>query len=175
MGSLPHFSPIGDVILCCMGQETGDGSRGVLGWTVRGALVALFGYALASKLIDPGRLLDPLVNGVGLSRAGAGVVFLVTVTGLLACILVLLLRRGAAGLFLSAVFFVGGAGYSAYLSQQGYAGGCGCGVSIAQGSENELVAHTYQSAACAALCVFIGIRINMSGKGEQDESEVTLG
>lgn len=156
-----------------MGQETGGGSRGVLGWIVRGALVGLFGYALVTKLIDPSQFLDPLVYGVGLSSAG--VVFVATVAALLLCMLALLLRRGALGLFLSAVFFVAGAGYSVYLGQQRYEGGCGCGVSIAQGGENELVMHTYQNAACAALCVFIGIRTRLSGKGEQDESEGAFG
>lgn len=85
-----------------MGQETGGGSRGVLGWIVRGALVGLFGYALVTKLIDPSQLLDPLVYGVGLSSAGAGVVFVATVVALLLCMLALLLCRGALGLFRSA-------------------------------------------------------------------------
>ncbi len=61
--------------------------------------------------------------------------------------------------------FLVGALYSVYLNQHQYQGGCGCGVSIAKGAENELVVHAYQNAASAVLCLFLGFRAGLPRKG----------
>ncbi len=139
----------------------------------RVSLAGLFGFALATKLIDPQRLLTPFEYGLGLGPLAAGSLFLLTVLALCVCIALLLTRRGGLGLVLSAAFFIAGAGYSIYLSQHQYQGSCGCGVSVARGSEHELMIHAYQNAACAALCLFLGVRARKPGKGEDDESKVS--
>lgn len=147
-----------------MSVITRQSNLGILGVVVRLSLVVLFGYALASKLIDPSQLLNPFEHGIGMPSMLAGVMFIVTVLALLVCIVLLLLHRGGAGLAVSGVFFLVGALYSVYLNQHQYQGGCGCSVSIAKGAENELVVHAYQNAASAVLCLFLGFRAGLPRK-----------
>lgn len=143
---------------------TRQGGLGLIGVVVRLSLVGLFGFAIATKLNDPSQLLNPLEYGIGISSMLAGVMFVVTVLALLACIVLLLLHRGGIGFAVFGVFFIAGAVYSVYLSQHQYQGGCGCGVSIAKGAENELVVHAYQNAASAVLCLFLGFRAGLPRK-----------
>lgn len=159
-----------------MGSEQNSlGSRWLLK-SARWCVAGLFGYALTTKLINPGQLLKPFEYGLGLlSSMLAGVMFVLTVLVLVICLLLLLLRRGSVGFVLSGVFFIVGAVYSVYLSLHQYQGGCGCGVSIAKGSEHELMIHAYQNTACAVLTFFIGFRAGRLEKGEQDESEIAIG
>lgn len=148
---------------------TRQSNLGSLGVVVRLGLVALFGYALATKLIDPSQLLNPFEYGIGMSSALAGVMFVVTLLALLVCVMLLHFRRGGVGFVVSGVFFIVGAVYSAYLSRHQYQGSCGCGVSIAEGAENELVIHAYQNAASAVLCLFLGLRASLPENGFDDE------
>lgn len=104
-----------------------------------------------------------------MSSGLSGVMFVVTVLALMVCIVLLILRRGGLGFAVSGVFFILGAVYSVFLSQNQNQGGCGCGVSIAADSEHELVIHAYQNAACAVLCLFFGVRARSSAKGVSDE------
>lgn len=137
------------------------------------SVAGLFGYALATKLIDPQQLLTPFEYGLGLSPRLSGFMFILTVLALCICIVLLLRYRCGLGLVLSAAFFIVGAGYSVYLSHHQYQGSCGCGVSIAKGSEHELMIHVYQNAACAALCLFLGFRARSPEKGFGDETKIS--
>lgn len=125
---------------------------------VKAAIAALFGLALASKLRDPSQLLTPLRDGLGLGQGLASVFFVVTVGALAASAGLLLLRRDNLGLIAAGLFFLVGAIYSVTLSQMGYRGDCGCGVSLAKDSANPLITHAYQNAACAAFALFLGVR-----------------
>lgn len=152
-------------------DESGNPERNWLMISIRCALVGLLGFALATKLVDPSQLLVPLDAGLGLGQQGAAIGYVVVILALLVCIGLLALKRGALGVLATGVFFVIGAGYSLLLDARAFEGGCGCGVTVANGSENELILHTYQNAASAALCFFIGLRARTSGKGVNDEPE----
>lgn len=153
----------------------GNHGRNWLIFSIRYALAGLLGFALVTKLVNPSQLLVPLDVGLGLGQRGAAVGSIAAVAALLSCIGLLVLRRGSSGVLATGVFFVVGAGYSLLLDARSFEGGCGCGVTIAKGGENELVLHAYQNAACAALCFFIGFRARTPGKGVNDEPEKSYG
>lgn len=155
--------------------KAGNPGRNWLMISIRCALAGLLGFALVTKLVDPSQLLVPLDAGLGLGQRGAAVGYVAVVAALLSCIGLLVLRRGASGVMATGIFFVIGAGYSLLLDARAFEGGCGCGVTIAKGSENELVLHAYQNAASAVLCFFIGLRARTPGKGVNDESEESYG
>ncbi len=142
-----------------------------VGWVqliARGAVAGLFLLAIATKLFDPEQLLTPLRVGLGFSSMSAGVFFLVTVFILLVCVSLLLFWRGGLGLVLSGVFFAAGAMYAIVLNKQNYQGDCGCGVTVASGSANQLVVHAYQNSASAVLCLFLGFRARLEGDGHEE-------
>ncbi len=139
-------------------------------WGVRLSVAGLFGMALAGKLVDPSRFLTPLQGGLGLSGSGAGAFFVMTVLTLGVLIALLLFRRSGLGLVLSGVFFAAGAAYSIVLDQNSYTGSCGCGVSAAPDTANQLIVHVYQNAASAVLCLFLGFRARFGGEDENEEA-----
>jgi len=73
---------------------------------IRCSLAGLLGFALVTKLVDPSQLLVPLDSGLGFGQRGAAVGYIAVVAALLACIGLLMLRRGATGVLATGVFFV---------------------------------------------------------------------
>lgn len=80
-----------------MTGKAGNPGRNWLMISIRCALAGLLGFALVTKLVDPSQLLVPLDSGLGLGQRGAAVGYIAVVAALLACIGLLVLRRGASG------------------------------------------------------------------------------
>lgn len=110
--------------------------------------------------------------GLGLDATAAGLLFVLVVCVLAACIGALVLWRTRAGLLLAGGFFVCGAAYAVLLQTRGWTGSCGCGVATVADSSNPLIRHAYQNAACAALCLFLGFRAKPEGDISHGETQL---